>query len=52
MYELPRSARTDLSQINENLASMNSLHLVRVPMPSPMPAWAADYFDRAMDGTV
>jgi hypothetical protein len=49
---LPAKARTDLQRVHEKLPGMNPLHLVRVPMPEPMPSWATDYFNRAIAGEV
>jgi len=49
---LPRAAKKDLRQVHDGLAEMNPLHLVRVPMPDPLPAWAVDYFERAGAGAV
>ncbi len=52
LEQLPGGARIDLQNVHDKLPAMSPLHLVRIPMPDPMPAWVVDYFNRASAGAV
>jgi hypothetical protein len=52
IHQLPDGEMTDLRDVHENLPQMNPLHLIRIPLPDPLPGWVRRYFDRVRAGEI
>jgi hypothetical protein len=46
LFDKSTLAKIELEQFEDDTPGMVNMHLRKLPMPDPMPAWAADYFNR------